>query len=117
MSSFVNTASSIFNNSTPLIFDNNAITSFPNIVIDSGNVLIGQNIISITIYHAYQVNNKWLLPSKAGLPQQWLEGGNRITYYHLQLPNYFKDNLIVNGLVMEGWDGKMPHETREYLWE
>jgi hypothetical protein len=71
----------------------------------------------ISDYHAYQVNGKWKLPKKANLPQEKINQEDETTYYHLQLPNYYQDNLIVNGLVMEGWDGKMPHELREYLWE
>ena len=28
---------------------------------------------------------------------------NTITYYHIELPNYFTDDLVVNNLVVESW--------------
>lgn len=58
----------------------------------------------ISNHHSYQVNDKWLIPKNQNLPKK--QSINNI-YYHLQLPNYSTDHLIVNGLVMESWDGKL----------
>jgi hypothetical protein len=32
--------------------------------------------------------------------------GQPITYYHLELPNYFKDNLVVEGTVTESYGNR-----------
>ena len=64
--------------------------------------------------HAYQVNGVWKLPKNEKLTQQWNE--KYVTYYHLKLPNYTQDFLVVNGMNMEGWDGLTPKEFRPYMW-
>ena len=64
--------------------------------------------------HAYQVNGVWKLPKNEKLTQQWNE--KYVTYYHLKLPNYTQDFLVVNGMKMEGWDGLTPKEFRPYMW-
>lgn len=64
--------------------------------------------------HAYQVNGVWKLPKNENLTQQWNE--KYVTYYHLKLPNYTQDFLVVNGMNMEGWDGLTPKEFRPYMW-
>jgi len=69
----------------------------------------------ISDWHAYQEQGMWKLPKKSNLPKDW--SGDKVTFYHLELPDYYNDNLVVNGLVMEAWDGKMPHEIREYVWK
>lgn len=69
----------------------------------------------ISDWHAYQEQGMWKLPKKSKLPKEWSE--DKVTFYHLELPDYYNDNLVVNGLVMEAWDGKMPQEIREYLWK
>lgn len=53
--------------------------------------------------HAYKVNNKWLIPKDQNLPKK--NSINNI-YYHLQLQNYSTDHLVINGLIMESWNGK-----------
>jgi len=40
-----------------------------------------------------------------------------IEYYNLQLNNFETDNLIVNGIEMESWDGLYPHQERNYTWK
>lgn len=69
----------------------------------------------ISDWHAYQEQGMWKLPKKSKLPKEWSE--DKVTFYHLELPDYYNDNLVVNGLVMEAWDGKMPQEIREYFWK
>jgi len=66
-------------------------------------------------WHAFNVNGMWQLPKKSNLPKQWSE--EQVTFYHLELPDYYNDNLVVNGMVMESWDGKLPTEVREYVWK
>ena len=65
-------------------------------------------------WHAYQVNGIWKLPKNENLPQEW--NNNVVTYYHVKLPNYTQDFLVVNGITMEGWDGLTPEEIRPYMW-
>ena len=62
----------------------------------------------ISDYHAFRVNNKWRIPKKIKLPKK--KFSDKIVYYHLQLDNYQTDHLVVNGIEMESWDGKLPNE-------
>ena len=32
-------------------------------------------------------------------------------YYHILLPNYFKDNLIANNMIVESWSGLLPKNS------
>ena len=32
-------------------------------------------------------------------------------YYHILLPNYFKDNLIANNMTVESWSGLLPKNS------
>lgn len=78
----------------------------------------GKNIPTIDTHlsdlHAYQINGIWKLPKNENLPKEWIS--NTVTYYHVKLPNYTEDFLVVNGLITEGWDGLNPKETRPYKW-
>jgi hypothetical protein len=66
--------------------------------------------------HAVKIKNKWLLPrNEKNMLSKW--NSKMVTYYHIELPNYLTDNLVVNGLVMESWDGKQIGEKREYVWK
>lgn len=53
--------------------------------------------------HRYKINGKWLIPKKQNLDKN--QTINNI-YYHIKLPNYSTDHLIVNELIMESWNGK-----------
>jgi hypothetical protein len=71
-------------------FDNN---------IPNKNTFLSQN-------HAIKLNN-----------QYWIYGQHHIhyfnifkinpTYYHILLPNYYTDDLIVNNLIVESWSGHL----------
>lgn len=56
--------------------------------------------------HAFNINGKWKLPKNENLPKKWLD--KKVVYYHIKLPNYKNDYLIVNGIVTESWDGLKP---------
>ena len=47
--------------------------------------------------------------------QKW--ESEEVTYYNFELENYMEDNMIVNGVIMESWDGKNPFEARTYTWK
>ena len=42
--------------------------------------------------------------------------GDPITYYHLECPNYFTDNLIAEGLIVESFRNKQNAKEDEYTW-
>lgn len=65
--------------------------------------------------HAYKVNNKWKLPKEENLQIEWHE--DQVTYYHIELPDYYNDHLVVNGLTTESWDGFLPNDIRPHMWE
>lgn len=60
----------------------------------------------ISQQHQYKINHKWTKPIYVNLSRKWIE--NEVKYYHIQLPDYKTDHLIVNGIIMESWDGKIP---------
>jgi alpha-tubulin suppressor-like RCC1 family protein len=66
--------------------------------------------LTISPYHAIQsAPNTWQIPKYAtqmfrGITQA--PAGRPITYYHLELPNYFKDNLVAEGTVVESYGNR-----------
>lgn len=65
--------------------------------------------------HAYLYNKKWRFPKDDNLKKEW--NNDTIIYYNLKVDNYNTDNLVVNNLVMESWDGLNPHDKRNYKWK
>lgn len=63
--------------------------------------------------HMYNVKGDWLKPREE-LEMKW--NSKMVTYYNILLENYKTDNVIVNGIEMESWDGLMPNKTRDYTW-
>jgi hypothetical protein len=66
--------------------------------------------LTVSPYHAIQsAPGVWQIPKYAS---RMFEGitqaptGQSITYYHLELPNYFKDNLVVDGTVTESYGNR-----------
>ena len=64
--------------------------------------------------HAYQVGGLWKMPKNEKLCKEW--NGKYINFYHIKLPDYSKDYLVVNGLTTEGWDGLLPGEFHPTKW-
>ena len=66
--------------------------------------------MTISPYHAIQSSpTTWQIPKYAaqmfrGITQA--ETGQAITYYHLELPNYFKDNIVAEGTVVESYGNR-----------
>jgi hypothetical protein len=55
--------------------------------------------IYLSAYHLIKYENKWFLPKYLGEQDK---SKDIITYYHIMLPNYLTDNLIVNnGTIIE----------------
>ena len=59
----------------------------------------------------------WQFPMLSKNPNIQQYGiGERVTYYHIECPNYFTDNLIAEGLVVESFrNGQSPHR-HVYIW-
>ena len=64
--------------------------------------------------HAYQVGGLWKMPKNEKLCKEW--NGKYVNFYHVKLPDYSKDYLVVNGLTTEGWDGLLPSEFHPTKW-
>jgi len=60
--------------------------------------------------HAFQIRKGlWMLPKRAALLSDRVEQvgvGSPVTYYHLECPSYLRDNLVVDGTVVESYGGK-----------
>jgi hypothetical protein len=57
----------------------------------------------------------WQIPEFAALTNtaiKQINVGKPVSYYHLELPNYFTDNLIANGTVAESLAGKQVDRTK-----
>jgi parallel beta-helix repeat protein len=63
--------------------------------------------------HAFQTQKGlWHVPRHAFNDKVRQYGvGISVTYYHIECPNYFRDNLIVDGCVVESFAGK---QVRDY---
>lgn len=95
------------NENTPLVIPQDYFGS---------NIPFKNTIISAN--HAFkqnQTNNDWNFPKNFNFKQSW--ENNPKKYYNIKLENYLSDNLVVNGLTMESWDGFYPNEKRPYKWK
>jgi hypothetical protein len=67
------------------------------------------NALTVSPRHAVQVRpGVWEIPEFATkrYPQiKQMARGKPVTYYHLRLPNYFTDNFVANGAVVESFAG------------
>jgi hypothetical protein len=66
----------------------------------------------VSAKHAIQSSkNVWQIPEFCSKAKQ-LPADKEITYYHIELPNYFTDNLIANGIVAESLATKQVDHTK-----
>ena len=69
-----------------------------------------QNDLLLSPDHAFQIRKGlWMLPKRAALLSDRVEQvgvGSPVTYYHLECPSYLRDNLVVDGTVVESYGGK-----------
>jgi hypothetical protein len=83
---------------------------------ESAPFLISKNSISLgcpktdlrlSPWHAFQMKKGlWMKPMSAfelGMPVQQYDLGKSVTYYHFEAPNFFKDNFICEGTVVESF--------------
>lgn len=67
------------------------------------------NDICLSPWHALQVgNNAWQKPRIARMFNnrvQQYDVDKPVSYYHFETPDYLRDNLIVNGAVVESYEG------------
>jgi hypothetical protein len=66
--------------------------------------------LRLSPWHAVQIKKGvWMKPQTASElnPESAIQYsiGEKITYYHLETPNFFKDNLVCNGTVVEAFGG------------
>jgi len=86
---------------------------------DSAPFLIPKNSISmgcphgdlcLSPWHAVQMKKGlWMKPMSAlelGMPVKQYDIGKSVTYFHFEAPNYFRDNFICEGTVVESFGGK-----------
>jgi hypothetical protein len=70
--------------------------------------------------HAFLVRKGvWMLPSKAAelsKKVQQLGVGEPVHYFHVECPNYLRDNLVVNGATVESYAGKQLDFVSPYTW-
>lgn len=61
----------------------------------------------------------WMLPKTAAALStkvQQLGLGEPVHYYHVECPNYLRDNLVVNGATVESYAGKQLNFMCPYAW-
>jgi len=78
-----------------------------------------QNDLLLSPDHAFQIRKGlWMLPKRAALLSDHVEQvgvGSPVTYYHLECPQYLRDNLVVDGAVVESYSGKqLPQSPYTY---
>jgi hypothetical protein len=85
---------------------------------DSAPFLISKNSISmgcpnadlkLSPWHAFQMKKGlWMKPMSAlelGMPVKQYDLGKSVTYYHFEAPDFFKDNFVCDGTVVESFGG------------
>lgn len=72
------------------------------------SITMNDKTIRLSPHHAYKINvNGWMIPSVAltagfaGVTQDELD--QRVVYYHLETPNYLRDDIILEGCVVESY--------------
>jgi hypothetical protein len=83
---------------------------------DSAPFFIPKNSISmgcphadlrLSPWHAFQMKKGlWMKPMSAlelGMPVKQYDHGKPVTYYHFEAPDYFKDNFVCDGTVVESF--------------
>jgi len=91
---------------------------------ESAPFLIPKNSISVgcpnadlrlSPWHAIQMKKGlWMKPMSAlelGMPVQQYDHGKSVTYYHFEAPDFFKDNFVCEGTVVESFGGL---QTRDF---
>lgn len=71
--------------------------------------------------HAFQIRKGvWMLPRKAATLSEAVtqyDCDKTIVYYHLECPNYFRDNLVIEGgVVAESYAGSQANFKSPYTW-
>jgi YVTN family beta-propeller protein len=80
-----------------------------------------QNDLVLSPDHAFLIRKGvWMIPKRAALLSDRVEQigvGSPVTYYHLECPSSLRDNLVVDGAVVEsyGGKGKSPYTYSESL--
>ncbi|ADO67080.1 hypothetical protein crov047 [Cafeteria roenbergensis virus] len=67
--------------------------------------------------HAYKETTKstnWILPKFTNLKQTYEK--DQVKYYNIKLSDYFNDDMVCNGIIVEGWDGYKSNEPRKHKW-
>jgi hypothetical protein len=63
--------------------------------------------LRLSPWHAFQMKKGlWMKPMSAfelGMPVKQYDLGKSVTYYHFEAPNFFKDNFICEGTVVESF--------------
>jgi hypothetical protein len=85
---------------------------------ESAPFLISKNSISmgcpnvdlkLSPWHAFQMKKGlWMKPMSAfelGMPVKQYDLGKSVTYYHFEAPDFFKDNFVCDGTVVESFGG------------
>jgi hypothetical protein len=66
--------------------------------------------------HAIQITKDvWQIPEFASTKYKSIKKtmiGQEVHYYHIELPNYFTDNIIANGSVVESFANKQVNKTK-----
>jgi hypothetical protein len=65
--------------------------------------------LRLSPWHAFQMKKGlWMKPMSAlelGMPVQQYDLGKSVTYYHFEAPDFFKDNFVCEGTVVESFGG------------
>lgn len=99
------------NNNVPIIKIFNSISTDLPYLLPANSLGKNKPMIDthLSAKHKYLHKRKWKFP-KDNFKVNW--DSKTVTYYHIKLPNYEKDHLVVNGIITESWDGYLPLQTK-----
>ena len=79
---------------------------------------IPKNDIHLSPRHAIKDSNgHWQIPKYLGNNAIQYGVGKPVTYYHIECPNYYTDNLIVEGAEVESYKNKQGAPGVIYIWD
>jgi hypothetical protein len=80
--------------------------------------LIPQKDIHVSPRHAVKDRKgRWQIPKYLGTKAIQYGIGESVTYYHVECPNYYRDNLIAEGMEVESYKNRQGAPGVLYMWD
>ena len=80
--------------------------------------LLPRNDLHVSSRHAVKDwKGRWQIPKYLGTKAIQYGIGESVTYYHVECPNYYRDNLIAEGMEVESYKNRQGASGVSYIWD